>query len=594
MPASTSISDLNLPSTASAFLSVIFQSANEGMLITNAEGTILAVNPAFTTITGYSAAEVCGRNPRLLKSGEHDEAFYRDMWEELTKKGTWAGVVWSRRANKDVYPEYLTLTEIRGSTDSLIYYVGIFSDISAEVATKDKLQRALSHDPLTQLPNVALLLTRLEQTIAAASERNTLVAVCYMDIDKFSSVNEKYGIEIGNRVLIEVAQRLHAVLREGDLVSRISGNQFALMMCDFTSMDGCRTGIQRLLQTMEAPILIDAMPPILLTASLGVTVAPYDEAMPNTLLRHADHAMHAAKQLGRNQYSLFDPVTDRVSLRNIEKARAVEDALRQDELRLFYQPKVNLRTGEILGVEALIRWLHPTHGMLSPIDFIPYIEHTETAIRVGEWVLENALSQLDEWRKLGLHLPISVNISGPHLQHKLFVPRLKALLARYPDIPSCALEIEILESAALSDIIEVSAVIEECAALGVTFSIDDFGTGYSSFTYLKHLPTSALKIDRSFVQSILNNSGDLSIVQGVIHLAEAFGRIVIAEGIETLDHATRLLEIGCEWGQGFGIAIPMSEQAIPLWVETWRAAHTLANATEDGSRLPPFAYSASS
>lgn len=566
---------------APALLSAIFESSRDGILVTDATGVILAVNPAFTKITGYHATEVCGRNPRLLQSGEHDARFYRSMWDTVRRTGGWSGVIWNRRANKEVFPEYLTLTEVRDHTEQASFYLGIFSDISAEVATRDQLQRALSHDPLTQLPNVALLLTRMEQAICTAIQRETLVAVCYFDIDEFSVVNANHGVETGNRVLIEVAQRLQSVLREGDIVTRISGNQFAIMMCNLASMDGCRTAMQRLLQTMERPFIIDSLPFIHLTASLGITVAPSDDSKPNTLLRHADHAMHAAKQLGRNQYALFDPATDRVSQRNIEKTHAVKRSLQSDELRLFYQPKVNLRSGEILGVEALIRWMHPIHGLLLPGEFIPHIEYTETAILVGEWVLETAVAQALAWSKLDLHLPISVNISGHHLQHSEFVPRLRSLLARYPDLPPNTLEIEILESTALNDLTEVSAVIRDCTAMGVLFSIDDFGTGYSSFTYLKHLPTHTLKIDRSFVQSILDSRGDISIVQGVVKLAEAFDRIVVAEGIETMEHAARLVEIGCEWGQGFGIAVPMSNHDIPGWVMTWRDTHPhFANTAE--------------
>ncbi len=545
------------------------------MLITDANKLIIDVNPAFTKITGYTAEEVRGKNPRILQSGEHDATFYEKMWNEVHHAGCWAGVIWNRRANNDIFQEYLTLTMVLDPADNAIYYVGIFSDISAEIATKDKLQRALSHDPLTQLPNVALLLARMEQAIANAILQNSLVAICYFDLDEFSAVNEEFGIEVGNQVLIETSLRLQTVLREGDLVTRISGNQFALLMCGFASMAGCHAGIQRLLKTMERQFQITSGPPILLTASLGVTIAPHDDVTPNALLRHADQAMHAAKQLGRNQYSLFDPANDRASRRNIEKAHEVKKALRAGELRLFYHPKVNLRTREIIGVEALIRWFHPKRGVLLPIEFIPQIEQTETAILVGEWVLETALAQLIEWRQAGLELPISVNISAHHLQHLEFVSRLKVIFSRYPSIPSNTLEIEILESTALDDLVRVSAVIRECTELGLTFSIDDFGTGYSSFTYLKHLPTHILKIDQSFVRSILSNPNDISIVQGVLKLAEAFGRVAIAEGVESMEHATRLLEIGCELGQGFGIAIPMSALDIPPWVDLWRSTHFL-------------------
>lgn len=547
----------------------VFESAHDGIYITAADGTIIDVNPRFCEITGYRRDEVIGQNPRILRSGRHDAVFYAAMWRSLIQTGHWEGEIWNRHANGEVHPQLLSITRLAGSAGETIHYVAVFTDISFLKQQEARLEHLAYHDALTQLPNRLLFADRLEVAMAQARRNGDTLGVAYLDLDGFKPINDQYGHQMGDRLLVEIAERLQQTLRGGDSVARLGGDEFVLLLNKLSSKDECEAILHRLLHRLSEPVIIEDQS-VKVTASLGVTLFPEDDADADTLLRHADHALYSAKEGGRNRWHIFDTLHDYEIRARVDGRRRFESALTAGELRLHYQPKVDMRHGQAVGVEALIRWQHPDRGLLTPAAFMPFIENTPVDTALGEWVLREALRQASAWQAAGVKLPISVNISPYHLAETHFAIRLRELLAGHPELPDGSLEIEILESAALQDIGHIVALMHECQALGVGFALDDFGTGYSSLAYFRRLPVDMLKIDQEFVRDMLDNTDDMAIVKGVIGLARAFRREVIAEGVETGDHGLRLLHMGCHLAQGYGIARPMPAEEIPAWLATWR------------------------
>jgi diguanylate cyclase (GGDEF)-like protein len=391
-----------------------------------------------------------------------------------------------------------------------------------------------------------------------------MMAICYLDLDGFKPINDTMGHDAGDHVLIEVARRIENTIRGGDTVARLGGDEFVVLLLGLERGEECVTTLERLLAAISQLITIKNKS-CTVSASIGVSIYPLDDEDPDTLLRHADQAMYVAKQSGKNRFHIYDPALDRRARDQHDFLKSIRHGLEDNQFELYYQPKVNLRTKELTGAEALIRWRHPERGLLSPAEFLRHIENTDLDIEIGEWVAATALAQMDRWRSTGLDIEISINISGYHLESPLFTERLQQQLAHYPDIPFNKLQIEILETVALNDIAIVRGIIESCRELGVGFALDDFGTGYSSLSYLSSLPVDVLKIDQSFVRDMLEDKGDMAIVQGIIALARAFDRQTVAEGIETEEHYQMLLDMGCELGQGYGIARPMSADELTNW-----------------------------
>jgi diguanylate cyclase (GGDEF)-like protein len=445
--------------------------------------------------------------------------------------------------------------------------------LAQDVADRNHHQHELEflahHDPLTQLPNRILLADRLSLAIARTQREQRLLAIAYLDLDDFKPVNDLLGHKAGDQLLVMVAQRLKEQTRAGDTVCRLGGDEFVLLLGDLTEIEECTQTIERLLAALGKPYPLGPQP-MRITASIGMTIYPFDDADADTLMRHADQAMYVAKQSGRNRFHLFDAEQDRqVQARRSNRAR-IEAALEHNEFVLHYQPKVDMRTGRVVGAEALIRWQHPEEGLLPPSRFLAEIEETDFAIPLGEWVIATALAQLERWHAAGLHLSISVNISPRHLQMPDFTERLAALLQAHGQAPPTALELEVVESAALEDVLRVAQVIDACHALGVSFALDDFGTGYSSLSYFKRLHVDVLKIDQSFVRDLLTDDEDHAIVEGVISLTRTFKRQVIAEGVESAEIGVALLELGCSLAQGYGIAKPMPAADLPHWIASWQ------------------------
>jgi len=548
----------------------VFTHAHEGIIITDAYGTITEVNNTFSSVTGYSSEDVLGGNQKMFHSDRQSPEFYAEMDDKLLTQGYWHGEVWNCRKNGEIYLERLTISAEKNADGLVQHHVSLFTDITLMKEHHRQLERMAHYDVLTNLPNRVLLADRLSQAMVQCQRRNQSLAVAFMDLDGFKAVNDRYGHNVGDELLVEVAQRMKEALREGDTLARIGGDEFIAVMVDLENIEDSEPVLKRLLKAASKPVTLGGTV-MQISVSIGASLYPQDHVDADLLMRHADQAMYVAKQAGKNRYHFFDTAQDNTIKAQEQSVGDIRSAFDKCEFVLHYQPKVNMHTGEVIGAEALIRWQHPVRGLVPPLEFLPAIEGHAVSLELGEWVIDTALSQIDQWRSIGVNLAISVNISAYQLQQDNFTTRLADLLAAHPEVPPHCLELEILETSALDDISQVTATMNACHELGVRFALDDFGTGYSSLTYLKRLPAHLIKIDQSFVQDMLEDADDLAIVEGVVGLAKAFKREVIAEGVETIEHGVELLKLGCDLAQGYGIARPMPSSAIPEWISNWKA-----------------------
>jgi diguanylate cyclase (GGDEF)-like protein/PAS domain S-box-containing protein len=443
-------------------------------------------------------------------------------------------------------------------------------DITEQKRAEEKLKRITYYDVLTDLPNRILIIDRLSHAIEHCQQRNRSLVVAYMNLDGFKAVNVSHGYNVGDRLLIALSHRMKESLREGDALARVGGDEFVVVMFDLEKPDDSEPLLKRLLEAAADPVVVDDAL-IHVSASIGVTFYPQGGVDADKLMRHSYQAMHVAKQAGKNRCHLFDSAQDNTIKIQREAIGDVRSALDRREFVLHYQPKVNMRTGQVIGVEALIRWHHPYRGIVPPSEFLPAIEGHAVSLELGEWVIDTVLCQISQWQSLGVDLPISANISAYQLQQANFTTRLVALLTAHSDVNPHSLELEILETNAFNKIGQVSAAMTACHELGVRFALGGVGTGYSSLTYLKRLPVDLIKIDQRFVRGMLEDVDDLAVVEGVVSLAKAFQREVIAEGVETIAHGIALLQLGCELAQGYGIARPMPAGDISQWVSSWKA-----------------------
>jgi diguanylate cyclase (GGDEF)-like protein/PAS domain S-box-containing protein len=552
---------------------VVFENSYEGIMVTDAAGLITKVNPAFTRITGYAEADVRGHRPQVLSSGRHEHQFYVDLWAALAQHGVWQGEIWNRRKDGELYAVLQSISVVRGEQDQIEHYVGVFADITLLKAHQAEVDRVANFDPLTGLPNRRLLTDRLQQALLRSRRSGRMCAVCLLDLDGFKAINDSHGHAIGDQVLIGIAEHLKTALRAPDTLARLGGDEFVLLLSDIGSAADCPLILDRVLQALNEPVNVDGL--LLRTsASIGVSLYPADDADPDTLLRHADQAMYLAKQAGKNRYQLFDLDIDRRAQLSRDQLVRLRLALQQGEFVLHFQPKVDLVNGDVIGAEALIRWQHPERGLLLPGEFLPQLSGSDLERPLGEWVIDTALQQIETWAAAGLALKVSINVSAAHLLKTDFCDRLALALARHPGVQPADFELEVLETAAIEDMQQAVDILLRCMALGVVFSLDDFGTGYSSLSYLRKLPVHTLKIDQSFVRNMLTDPEDLGIVRSVIELASVFHRLVIAEGVETLQHGEMLRDLGCRYAQGYGIARPMPAADLPAWRTHWLLART--------------------
>lgn len=549
----------------------IFNEAHEGIIITNADCTIIDVNPTFSAITGYSREEALGNNPRMLNSGRQGAEFYSKMWQSVNELGYWRGELWNRKKDGTNFTEMLTISSLKDTQNDTTNYICFFSDITKSKQQQEKLELLAHYDVLTKLPNRLLFADRFQQAVSRSKRTGTLVAICFLDLDSFKPVNDNYGHEMGDHLLIEIAKCLKSQIRGEDTVSRQGGDEFTLLLTDVTSFDECEKTLKRICNAVARPFMINEQA-FEISASIGVTLYPNDNADLDTLLRHADQAMYQSKLAGKNRFTLFNAEEDLKLIEKNHRLDEIQTALVNNEFRLYYQPKVNMRTGEVFGAEALIRWQHPEAGLIPPLDFLPVIDGTNLEIQVGNWVVSQALQQLSEWHNQGIKLEISINVASHQLLSAPFLEGLGRALKAHPDVEPRYLQLEVLESSALSDLDTIRTIISTCQdTLGVQVALDDFGTGYSSLTHMRMLPANVVKIDQSFVRDMLSDSDDYAIIKGVIGLANAFNRQIIAEGVETSEHGLMLLNMGCELAQGYGISRPMPAKDLPTWLNNYQA-----------------------
>lgn len=543
----------------------VFCYANEAIIITDADNRVVEVNPAFCELTGITQGDVLGKTPEAFSILPLDDIrTTRLMREELQLRDRSKSQVSYRSHDGQFYPGMMSINRVRNEHGEIDHHVIVLADLSAIPAHARHLNREVYFDALTGLPNLQLLTQLIQESIQHAEAKQLPLAVCSLDIDFFKNINDRLGSAVGDALLSSFSQRISHLLFGDDVLARVGGDEFVLLLHHGIDDDF----FEKLLASIRQPLLIDGQS-IHLTASLGVTLYPNDHVQGDVLLRHANQAMYRAKQRGRDTYHLFDPNHDRLLQVRHEQRQRFIDALNHNELCLYYQPQINMRSGKVVGVEALIRWQHPDEGLLAPGQFLPIIDTTPLEVALGEWVIEQALRQLAEWHAQDIALPISVNISPTHLLVSSFSQRLGELLARHPAVSPSMLKLEVLESAAMHDIQAALENMSRCQALGVNFAIDDFGTGFSSLTHLRQLPVNLIKIDQSFVRDMLSDQDDMAIVESVIYMANRFKRPMLAEGVETLEHAKALMALGCELAQGYGIARPMPAEALPAWLANW-------------------------
>ncbi len=534
----------------------VFDSTTEGIVLTDTQANIVAVNRAFTVITGYSEREALGRNPRFLQSGYHDQSFYQQMWAALQSVGEWRGEVWNRRKTGEIYPEWVTLSSVKNAQGETIQYVGVFSDISQIKEAKLELDYLAHHDPLTRLPNRLLFRDRVVHAISRARRDGSQLALLLLDLDRFKNVNDTLGHTVGDELLKSVAERLTAELRGGDTLARLGGDGFVILLESAVDAQGAAVIAQKLLRRVAEPLTLDGHE-LVVTASLGICMYPVDGDDVDALLKHADRAMFEAKSRGRNISQFFEPALSAGVFERLMLENALRNALTRREFKLHYQPQIDLRDGRQCGVEALVRWDHPDLGPVSPTQFIPLAEEIGFIGEIGNWVLLEACRQMVVWQEQGLIIPrVAVNLSVQQIEPGLVSQVCAALSAS--GLEPNRLELEVTESMIMRQPEQALTVLQALINHGVQLAVDDFGTGYSSLAYLKRLSLHRLKIDRSFVQDIGRDPRTEAIIRAIIALARCLGLETVAEGVEREDQVTFLKRETCDIAQGRLYSYPVS------------------------------------
>ncbi|MEO6423665.1 MAG: EAL domain-containing protein [Candidatus Nitrotoga sp.] len=537
----------------------IFDTINEGVVITDSNNTIMLVNPAFSSITGYNAIEAIGKNPRILHSGLMDKVFYDKMWQSIKKTGRWQGEITDRRKNGESYVEWLSISTMKDERGEFSHHIAVISDISERKAAEEQMVYIAQHDFLTNLPNRMMLHDRLTQAIAHAGREQRKVAVMFLDLDRFKVINDTLGHLVGDKLLKIVAGRISSVARTSDTVSRLGGDEFAIMLPYVGDTDDIATIALKLLAFVAGPCVIDGNE-IEVTTSIGISVYPEDGRDSESLIAHADDAMYQAKGNGRNNYQFFTHEMNRRTLERMAIKNKLSHALERNELFLLYQPQVDLQSGRIIGAEALLRWDHPLLGNILPVQFIPIAEENGLIPPIGEWVLREACRQNQEWRKLGLmNITMAVNLSAVQFRQKNLGETIKAVLHESGLAPS-GLELEITEGVVMQDAEAAILFLKEMKEVGLKLSVDDFGTGYSSLSYLKRFPIDKFKIDKSFVHDLTTDTDDAVIVSTIISMAHSLKLKVIAEGVETAEQLAFLKQQGCDEVQGYYFSQPVSAE----------------------------------
>ncbi len=534
----------------------IFKSNSEGIVVTDDQTRILRVNTAFQRITGYPSHEVIGRKPSLLSSGRHDARFYSRMWKAVVQEGHWQGEIWNRRKCGDIYPEWLSLSVVYNDDGSVSNYVGIFSDITQKKAAEDRIHYMAHHDTLTGLINRPRFNMELRDAIEHAADCQVELAVLYVDLDHFKKVNDTLGHPVGDELLKIIATRLKDMLRDTDVVCRIGGDEFIVLLRDIKKTDYVGKVAHNLINALSHPIEL-AQRELFVGASIGIALYPADAESADELIKNADTALFQAKQRGRHTYQFYSQDMNAAAIERLELDSKLRRALKREEYVLYYQPQLDVRTGQVVGAEALVRWQNDELGLVPPAEFIPLLEDSGLIVPVGEWILRTACRQAKAWQDAGLgNIRIAVNIAPHQFLYSDVVSTATEVLTETGLAPEL-LELEITEGSIMSDGESSIRRLQKLSSMGVQLAIDDFGTGYSSLAYLKRFPIDALKIDQSFVRNMHRDLDDANIATAVVSLGRSLGLRVIAEGVEEAVHLDRLRELGCDEAQGYFISRTM-------------------------------------
>jgi len=552
----------------------MLESSHEGIFITDAQNRFTMVNNAFCEITGYHAEELLGAEPRMLKSGRQDPAFYATLWATLQSTGVWQGEIWDRRKDGNVFPAWLSITKVGAQ------HVAIFTDITSRKEYEDRIEHIAHHDVLTDLPNRMLLADRIAVAIARAHREKRRVAVVFIDLDRFKLVNDTLGHEIGDLLLKEVATRISGALRASDTVSRVGGDEFIALLPDVTDAEDAARAAAKIIESVARPYEL-AGHEVIITTSAGIALYPENGADGAELSRLADVAMMEAKQSGRNRYRFYSADLGLSAGRRLELENALRGAVERGEITLDYQPQFCLRTGHLAGLEALARWTHPVLGNVPPADFIPVAETSGLILPIGRWLLQEACRQMSLWVQQGdVRFPISVNVSALQFRQPDFLAQVQHALDE-TGLPAANLELELTESLLMNNADAVLDKLQQLAVIGVALAIDDFGTGYSSMSYLRQFPAHRMKIDQSFVRDLPGSEDAAAIARAIVSLGTTLGMQTIAEGVETEEQAQFLRAIQCDLGQGFFLAYPLKPVAVEALIESKRASGELDAGVEN-------------
>jgi diguanylate cyclase (GGDEF)-like protein/PAS domain S-box-containing protein len=545
----------------------VFESTMEGVVITNSAGDIVAINPAFTNITGYSEAEALGKNPSIRQSGRHDKSFYQAMWTSILETGSWHGEIWNRRKTGETYPEWLTINTVKDEAGNTINYVAVFTDISQMKRSEGELSYLAHHDPLTELPNRLLLDARLEYAIQRADREGSSLAVLFLDLDRFKTVNDSLGHPIGDQLLKSVAALLGACVRGGDTVARLGGDEFVIVLEEVGNAGNTSEIAKKILLALNKRYDLDGQA-VYVSASIGISTYPADGRDGTTLLKNADAAMYLAKEEGRNTFRFYSTELTRTAHDRLNLESELRRAIEKQEFLLHFQPQVDVSSGAIVGAEALVRWQHPQFGIISPLRFIPLAEETGLILPLGEWVLNAACEQLSAWMESDLPpITLAVNLSPRQFLQSDLIRQLRAVLDA-TGLPPWLLELEITEGAIMKRGQEAVATLQAVKDLGLKLAIDDFGTGYSSLAYLRRFPIDTLKIDQSFMRDIPRDTGAMEIAVTITAMAHNLRMQVLAEGVETSEQLAFLQRNGCNTYQGYLYSRPVTAESFASLLRT--------------------------
>ncbi len=550
--------DYNSPLSLSA--KQVIDNMLESVLVTDIHHNIVAINSAFTKITGYLPQDVLGKNPSLLKSGQHKPSFYKKMWSTISKHGFWQGEIWNKKKNGELYTEWLTISSIRDAQGEIINYLGVFTDITKRKRAQEAMTHMAYYDALTNLPNRALFREQLNHALALASRHQELLGVLFLDLDRVKVINDTLGHDMGDRLLIGVAERLKRCLRSTDIVARLGGDEFMLLITGVKRLEEITALAEKILESIRPSFHFENQD-LYTTGSIGISVYPYDGQDAATLLKNADTAMYRAKRRGRNNFQVFDPSMKAEVFQQLSLDNGLRRALEKNEFEVYYQPQINIATSNIVGMEALLRWRHPELGLITPSVFMQWAEDSGLIIPIGEMVLRMACQQNKLWIDQGFPwLKVGVNVSARQMRQSNIIETVERVLKETSLPPDC-LDLELTESILMELNGSAMNIPHALKAMGVGFSIDDFGTGYSSLNYLKRLPVTTLKMDQSFVHDLTIDAGDAAIATAVIGLGHGLNMNVLAEGVETEGQLNFLRHLKCDQVQGFYFSEPLTANA---------------------------------